>query len=885
MKPGDWTTISQIAERALALAGDERERYIEDAAAEHPDLGHQIRQLCAATEGADEYAASLGQRLAGAFDGGSFLVGESFGAYRVEGVLGWGGMGAVYRARRADDQYDKTVALKVLPAGLADEASTARFLDERQILARLEHPAIARLVDGGVTPAGQPFFALEYIEGVAIDEFADPPEVELPEILAVFSQICDAVAYAHAQLVTHCDIKPSNILVDVDGRARLLDFGIARVRAGDDGTPPLGYLDTPLTRNYASPELLAGRRVDARTDVYSLGNLLHRLVTGEQRYDLAPGATVPAEGSDLRGPKLSRASPVTRAELRTIIARATAPDPDARYGSAAQLAAELRRVGDHEPLAADRVPVAFYRLRKFARRNPLAAALGAVVVATVVTAVAGLTYALVESWDQQRVAEAARARAERASATSDEVIEYLVAVFDQGDPSLRDAGDEASPRELVETGLRQLEGIDDTAVRARLGLALGRVGLGIGALPEARKALEAAHSGPLNDEERRHVRLYTALVDHMEARADADDALRVAANDCQTAGDVACAVTALRTRGRAMGLAGDHEGARAVFERALGLLPAEGSHTLRALTLHDLAIVEHRSRRYDAAMKLFEEVIELYRDIDSEASHVQAAAYQQLGTHRHAMGDHRAARDLLQQARALTVELRGPHHPDVAEIDHKLSFAHQELGDLERALARAKSSLSIRQERLGEDHARTGMSWSRLGQVLWYLGRREDGIEALTRGRDLARAGSKVSYANQGLFLASALAGLGRHDEALALTRESMAIHAGLFGDDHVMMARSHRTLGEVLALAGDLARASAAYREALALSAPLREDHPRRPRLLLEIGRLEARQGRAQAARATLARAAELAAVMRPQDPDLAEDIERARGSSTSSR
>ncbi|HEV8511261.1 MAG TPA: serine/threonine-protein kinase, partial [Gemmatimonadales bacterium] len=274
------------------------------------------------------------------------------GPYRVLRELGQGGMGTVFLAERADNQYQKTVALKLLRGwSVGNDRSVRRFLEERQILAGLDHPDIARLFDGGVSADGRPWFAMEYVEGVPIDRFCTERDMAIERRLELFCRVCAAVQYAHRNLVVHRDLKPANILVTADGQVKLLDFGIAKLL--DDGANLAASLTATgerlMTPMYASPEQVRGEAVSTATDVYALGVLLYELLTDRYPYRPAtrePHAVVKAileqepERPSVAVPKHTRR---LRGDLDTIVGKAMQKDPGRRYGTAEQLEADVRR--------------------------------------------------------------------------------------------------------------------------------------------------------------------------------------------------------------------------------------------------------------------------------------------------------------------------------------------------------------------------------------------------------------------------------------------------------------------------------------------------------------------------------------------------------------
>ncbi len=290
LSPEAWQDVEHIFIEALDLPEEERLSFLEKACHGNKTLREEIDSLLAAhiaTVGLlDEFDA---ERAAGLLRTEISETAFQYGPYEVVREIGRGGMGTVFEARRADGQFEQKVALKVIRNGLGSEAIVQRFLQERQILARLQHPQIARLLDGGISKNGQPFFAMEYIEGQPVKTYCDEQKLTIEERLRLFVDVCDAVQYAHRNLVVHRDLKPGNILVTRDQEVKLLDFGIAKLLEGTSVDEPMPVTDTgikAMTPEYASPEQVKGEVITTSTDVYALGVVLYELLVGRRPYQL-----------------------------------------------------------------------------------------------------------------------------------------------------------------------------------------------------------------------------------------------------------------------------------------------------------------------------------------------------------------------------------------------------------------------------------------------------------------------------------------------------------------------------------------------------------------------------------------------------------------------
>jgi serine/threonine-protein kinase len=380
--PAQWRRINTLLDEVLELPHNQHERWLERVSTEQPDVAALLRTLLAG--GSAENDSFMSRPLATVWaqvcsaDGTADRPGQRIGPYCLLRELGTGGMGTVWLAERADGAPLRKVALKLPLNGWAPGAAE-RLNQERDVLAALEHPNIARLYDAGVTPAGRPYLAMEYVDGLPIDVFAAEHRLPVGSRLHLFQQVARAVAYAHGRLIVHRDLKPSNILVTREGDVRLLDFGAAKL-LGDHGPR-----DSALTRNsgralspdYASPEQIRGDSISLATDIYSLGVVLFELLTTQRPYSLKRHSLAVLETAIAEVEIPFASSIVTydirlcreiRGDLDNIVAKALKKAPHERYGSVSAFADDLRRWLDHEPVSARRDSVT-YRVRKFAWRN------------------------------------------------------------------------------------------------------------------------------------------------------------------------------------------------------------------------------------------------------------------------------------------------------------------------------------------------------------------------------------------------------------------------------------------------------------------------------------------------------------------------------------
>ena len=441
LTPDEWQQVKDLLVAAVNLPAKDRPAYVASVCQGNDGLRAELESLIAAHEVAEEGRfEQLGLDLApgkhSAPPGGGTLVGKHVGAYRIEAEIGHGGMGKVYRASRADERFSKEVAVKVLDQGMLSERGLELFRHERKILANLEHPNIARLLDAGESEDGAPYFVMEYVDGKSIDVYCNARRLTIEQRLTLFLRVCSAVHYAHQNLVIHRDIKPANILVTNSGDPKLLDFGIAKVTESDE--PSVTVTATALralTPAYASPEQLLGRPLTIATDIYSLGLVLYELLAGRYPYgpytsaiDLQRAilerdpqrpsvailrAAMPREEKCATAVEISEARQLTpqklcgalRGDLESIILKALRKEPNARYASVERLAEDIERYLQRRPVRA-RQGTLTYRARKFVRRHRAAVITAGVACVLLVGGVAAIVR-------EAQIARLQQARAER----------------------------------------------------------------------------------------------------------------------------------------------------------------------------------------------------------------------------------------------------------------------------------------------------------------------------------------------------------------------------------------------------------------------------------------------------------------------------------------
>ncbi len=674
---------------------------------------------------------------------------QRLGPYRLLRPLGEGGMGTVWLAERDDDAYRQQVAIKLARGGARSPLDLERLRAERQILADLDHPHIARLLDGGTADDGVPYLVMECVDGVPLTEYAARKGLDARGRVRLFLAVCDAVQHAHRRLVVHRDLKPSNILVTADGTVKLLDFGIAKLlteEGSGDGTTG-GAERTALhqryyTAEYASPEQRGGGAITTASDVYSLSVVLHKLLA-------EPGAD---------------------RDLTTVLARARAEEPERRYGSVEGFADDLRRWLAGLPVRA-RPDTLGYRAGKFVLRHRLAVA----AAACGVLALAAFTVALLL---QNRRIERERDRAREAEREAKSVSAFLTGMFADADPR-RPAGQPVDARELLDRGAATIRGQlrESPAVRAGLLRTMAAAYGGLGTTDRSVELLRDA----------------VALEQPVTPANEVDAALTIGA-----LGD------ALRSLSRV----GEAE---PLLRRALEIqqrrLPVDDR--VLADTLNNLGLLLREDGRLDESEPLLRRALDIRRRGMPEDAAAVAVSLSNLSQLVADKGHLQESTRLQREALALRRRLFGEDHPFTANSLFLLGRAVEREGHYDEAVSLIRQSLAVRSRVLGEEHPDTLNTVNSLASLLHDQGRLDE-AEPLYRSALAARRkvlgndnfDTAISINN----LASLLEDRGRYDEAEPLLRESLAIRRHRFGDDHPSVQRARHNLGRVLAERGELA-------------------------------------------------------------------------------
>ena len=781
MTPERLQEIQEIFVAAAELRTAERPRFLAEHCAGDLELRRDVMELLESYERTGRF-----DQVADALSGSESEPAvpdapppAQIGPYRILHEIGHGGMGAVYLAERVDGQFEQRVALKLLRGDLPSEELRQRFLAERQILARISHPNIAHLLDGGVTDAGQPYFVMELIEGVPIDTHCDENRLSIGERLRLFRTVCSAVQYAHRHLIVHRDLKPGNIFVASDGSVKLLDFGIAKLLEPEPFASPRPETLTGvrmMTPAYASPEQVRGDAITTASDVYQLGVLLFELLTGHRPYRLSgrslleveriitetdperPSTAVtrvadvaavedaspstPEDVSRARGTTADKLRRRLAGDLDNIVLMAMRKEPERRYSSAEQLGEDLRRHQEGLPVAA-RPSAVGYRAAKFARRHKIG------VATTVVGFLAVIGFAVAMGIQAERTARE-RDKAEQVTA-------FLVGLFESSDPRVT-LGDTVTVREVLDRGADWVGGelADQPEVRATLMQVLGKVYHNLGVFDAAGVQWEAALE----------LRERTLAADHPDVGQSLNDLGMLRAD------------------------AGKLEEAEPLLRRAVAILRTAGKqHRAEfARSLNNLGYFLQVKGEYDEAVLAYAEALVVYQ---------QAA------------GDQRSG---------------------MATINMNMGWIETNQGDLEAAESHFRAALAIRRELYGAEHPHIAKSLSSLATLLW----RKDDYEAAEREAREALALTHQLYpephqdvAEAQLSLANIMADQDDYDTADSLFQAAIVVYRQVFGSDAPHVARVKNDFAGRLSDRGEFGRAEPLFREALPVySAVLGDQH-----------------------------------------------------------
>lgn len=741
------------------------------------------------------------------------------GAYQILRRIGSGGMGSVFLALQSDQEFKKYVAVKVIRKGMDTEEFISRFRRERQILASLDHPNIARLLDGGTTEDGLPYFVMEQVEGMPLTEYCDDRQLSISDRLHLFRSVCSAVQYAHQKLVVHRDIKPANILVTADGMVKLLDFGIAKIlnpEVFELEYPPTATNVRVMTPEYASPEQARAEPITTASDVYSLGVVLYELLTGLRPYEFTnrnqmdvcriiceeqptkPSTALSEKGnaaiekfSTLRGLTSQKLRKQLYGDLDNIVLTALRKEPQLRYASAQALSDDIGRHLDGYAVYA-RQPTWSYRAGKYVTRHKLGVAASLMIFLLLF---GSTVMVMVQNARIRRERDAAEQEKQKA----EQVTKLLVNLFEVNDPA-QAKGETITAREILDRGAQRVskELANRPDVQAQLMGTIGTIYQRLGLYDNAKSLLEKTIE----------IRKGVRGSEDLEVATD----LRKLANLLHVVGELQEAEKLSRE-------------ALAIHRRVLGEDNTEAAHDLILL-----ANVLKKKGQFEEAEKFSREALAIHRNLYGNEHSDVADDLIILGSILSIKGRVQEAEKLCREALAIHRKVLGNDHPAVGNDLNELGYLSAENGQLEEAEKLYRESLALTRKLLGNEHSDTGSSLNNLAGVLDSKGKKEEAEKLYREALEINRKvlGNKnpevaINLNNVGYMLRQR----GQLQEAEALFREAFDITRTSLGN-HPNTAAAMNNLASVLQEGGDLQEAERLSREALDIfRSSLGNDHP----------------------------------------------------------
>lgn len=742
-----WKVVQKIFEAAIELPPNERELYLKEACDGDRELFDEVSAML----DADSTRNSLLDRPIQESIS-SFVeidqINKRIGPYQIVKEIGSGGMGAVYLAKRVDGQFEQEVALKLIKPGMHSGDIVSRFEHERQILAQLQHPNIARLLDGGMSDDGLPYFSMEYVSGMPIDTYCDHNNLSVEKRLEIFITVCHAVQFAHNNLIIHRDLKPGNIFVTDDGTVKLLDFGIAKVFDEEHDMPGLtrtGHY--AMTPEYSAPEQIQHQRVTTATDVYALGLILYELLTGNQPYTFSSSSlldieriittAVPERPSSVIK-KLQRETSTEKQDLLKSISHhrqlasdrlrrklsgdldnicmlALNKEPERRYGSADQLGRDLKRHLKRLPVRARKESVS-YRMQKFVRRHRWGVLTTAFVSVALIAVVTYYTLLLADQRDRA-IAEAEKSKA---------VSTFLENLFKKADPS-ESKGSTITAREILDSGADRIESElkAQPEIQATMFDVIGSVYYSLGLFEDAQPLfnrslyLRDSLFGNNHPDIARSLNNIGYLLCEMGEYIKADSILNIALtinldhlpeNDPEFAkvyGGLAWI----------WNLRGDYDKADTLYRKAIDIQLANNNPNV-GVNYNNLALLMHEMNRYDEAEVFFQESLEILQEAYGDVHPEVATTLYNYGQLQRDMDHVDEAIEIHRKVLKLDRLLYGDEHPNVAYSLNGLASMMNKTGNTEEAENLYRQALEMRRKLLGNDHPDVGYSLNNLGRVM-----------------------------------------------------------------------------------------------------------------------------------------------------------------------
>lgn len=757
MDQEQWNEVNRIVDDALQIDKEERKAFVEQLCGNNPELLTMVTELLDSIaesrtqnflERDEDYPSHLAAILSRENEGtpASAMIGETVGRYEILELIGHGGMSSVFLAQRADRAYEQTVALKLMRRGMDTPSNKSRFRRERNILAKLDHPNIARLLDGGVTGDGLPYLVMEYVEGTQLHDYCDRHRLSIQKRLELFKSVCKAIRHAHANAVIHRDLKPSNILVTENAEVKVLDFGIAKLLEPEK--PAATTLQTRtgarlLTVTYAAPEQIEGKPVTTASDTYTMGILLYELLTGvhpfsrdgnrpskiaqakNRRTPVTPGKSFEKldtsnqkEIAGLRSTRPVKLLKILQGDLDAIAMKALRKEPEARYGSADQLLEDLRRREKNRPIVA-RKDTLRYKTSRFIKRHKTG--LG-IVVGFLILA---LAFAGFYTWQITNERNRARQEAQK----NRQISNFLVNIFKSANPNVAE-GDTLTARELLNRGLQKVNRLESPVVKSEMLTILGQSYTGLGDYQTASELFKKALNLSEQSESGNFGIAYATAAYNMGTmlmlRQDFEESVpylkkayaiqsrELGPSDRRTIRSLARLGISLRNTGKL-------DSAEIYVRKALVLQNSKAKSSSDSLLpdiKKDLAYILRKKGSYEEAERLYKDVLaETESDTSSNLSD-RIQLYNNIAYLHQDQEQYDAAEKYYSKALKSSAGLRGASHPLTNMIRSNFATALMVGGKLQEAKNLFLENIRQAEKRYSENHWRTGNAHTTAGYFL-----------------------------------------------------------------------------------------------------------------------------------------------------------------------
>lgn len=791
-----WELIKSVVDQALTLQGQERETFIETVCREYPSISTDVIEMLECIEESEREhflqevwsdQKNILLNVKGELNEvikDEAYIGQKIGPYRITEIIGRGGMGTVFKASRADGEFQQEVAIKLINSGIHTDETVQRFLIEREILAGLQHPNIAHLNDGGVTDNGLPYLVMEYIKGEPIDEYCNRHRLTISERLDIFKEVCAAVQFAHNNLIVHRDLKCQNIYVTGNKYVKILDFGIAKLL--DPGHQNLSTLETLpgqkiWTPQFAAPEQVRGEHVTVLSDIYSLGILLFKILTDTYPYDLEgknlaemeetiknaslllPSQAVMHQTKNDEAAANRKTTSVAlqnslRGDLDALVSKAIRKEPEYRYRSAEHLSEDIDRYKSGIPLLA-REGTYRYRMNKFIKRHKvgLAAASAFLIVL--------LLFSGIYTWritEERNIAQLERDKLE-------EIVDFITGLFEASNP-VQAQGNELTAVDLLDQGVERAETLTDRPVlQAELLSVIGSTYRGMNRPEKATPLLEKA--------------------------------LQIQKNYWQS--DHADIANTLNTLGSVYWSDKNIEEADQYLAEALEMRRRlyGNNHPEVFTSMNNYALVLKDKGEWDAAEKLYLEDLEARKKYYGDEHFKIGVSLNNLATLLQQRGKYAEAEKYFRESLTIWQKEQGQEHSDVAIALNNLGALLRESGINDEAEQLLLKSLAIREKVYGKDHLKVTYCLNNLALVYMKENRFEEAVQYANRSlqiRQQAHNGTHYNIARTLAILGDIESARNRFPEAESYYLESMNMRLELYSENHIRVAASRKDLGEL---------------------------------------------------------------------------------------